>query len=103
VSHSATPSIAVDLLLTVVFVLVCRWVKRNPSSFLRYILFPFGGLNVERWPRLMLVFVRVCVAFGFFCFLLTFIDLFAPESVAHPTPAVLYSKFAACLLISFLL
>ena len=65
-SHSAAPSIVVDLFLTVVFVFVCRSVKRNPSSFLRYILFPFGGLNVERWPRFMLVIVRVCAALGFF-------------------------------------
>ncbi len=47
-SHSAPPSIALDLFLTAVFVIACRWIKRNPSSFLRYILFPFGGLNVER-------------------------------------------------------
>jgi hypothetical protein len=101
VSHSATPSIAVDLFLSVVFVIASRWIKRKPSSFLRYALFPFGGLHVERWPRFMLVLVRVCAVFGFFTFLLLFIDLLAPETVAHPTPAVLYSKFAACLLISF--
>jgi hypothetical protein len=89
------------LFLSVVFVIASRWIKRNPSSFLRYVLFPFGGLNVERWPRFMLVLVRVCAVFGFFTFLLTFIDLLAPETAAHPTPAVLYSKFAACILISF--
>jgi len=101
VSHSAPSSIAVDLFLTVVFVIACRWIKRNPSSFLRYILFPFGGLNVERWPGLMLAIVRVCAVLGFFSFLLTFFGLLAPESLAHPTPAVLYSKFTACILISF--
>jgi len=101
VNHSAAPSIAVDLLLTAVFAVVCRWVKRNPSSFLRYTLFPFGGLNVERWPRFMLVLLRVCAVFGFFAFLLTFIDLLVPESVAHPAPTVLYAKFAACILITF--
>jgi hypothetical protein len=50
----------------------------------------------------MLVMVKVCAAAGFFSFLLTFFSLLAPESLAHPTPAVLYSKFAVCLLISFL-
>ena len=64
--HSPPPSIAVDLFLTVVFVIACRWIKRNPSSFLRYILFPFGGLNVERWPGLMLAIVRVSAVLGFF-------------------------------------
>jgi hypothetical protein len=100
-SHCATPSIAVDLFLTVEFAIACRWTKRNPSSFLRYVLFPFGGLNVERWLRFMLVIVRIFAVFGFFAFILTFIDLLAPESVAHPTPAALYSKFALCILISF--
>jgi len=76
-------------------------VKRNPSSFLRYALFPFGGLNVERWPRFMPVIVKVCAAAGFFALLLTFVDLLAPESFAHPTPVVLYSKFAVGILISF--
>ena len=94
-SHNAPPSIAVDLFLTVVFVIACRWIKRNPSSFLRYILFPLGGLNVERWPGLMLAIVRVCAVLGFFSFLLTFLGLLAPESLAHPTPAVLYSKICS--------
>jgi|SRR6267143_2014235 len=89
-----------DLFLTAVFVIVCRWIKRNPSSFLRYILFPFGGLNVERWPRFMLAIVRLCAVLEFFSFLLTFFGLLALESLAHPTPAVLYSKFALCILIS---
>jgi hypothetical protein len=100
VSHSATPSLAVDLLLTAVFVLVCRWVKRNPSNFLRFALFPFGGLNVERWPRFMLVFVKVCAAAGFFVLLLTFADLLALESPAHPATAILCAKYAVAILIS---
>jgi hypothetical protein len=91
----------VDLFLSAVFLFANRWIKRNPSSFLRYALFPFGGLNVECWPRILLAIVRVCAVFGFFTFLLTFVNLLAPESLAHPTPAVLYTKFAACILISF--
>ena len=100
-TQNPAPPIAVDLFLSAVFVFACRWIKRNPSSFLRYILFPFGGLNVERWPRFLLAIVRVCAVFGFFTFLLTFVDLLAPESAANPTPAVLYTKFAACILVSF--
>lgn len=99
--HNSTPPIAVDLALSVLFLLANRWIKRNPSSFLRYVLFPFGGLNVERWPRILLGIVRVCAIFGFFAFLLTSINLVAPESLAHPTPVVLYTKFAVCIFISF--
>jgi predicted Co/Zn/Cd cation transporter (cation efflux family) len=102
VNPSAEPSFAVNLLLTAVFVVVCRWAKRNPSSFLRYTLFPFGGLNVERWPRFMLVAVKVFAAAAFFAFLLGFMNLLAPGSLAHPTPAALYTKFAVAVLISFL-
>jgi hypothetical protein len=101
VSQSAAPPIAVDLLLSVVFLFACRWTKRNPSSFLRYILFPFGGLNVERWPRILLMMVRGAAIFGFFAFLLTIMSLLAPESFAHPTPGVLYTKFAVAILVSF--
>ena len=100
-NQSPTPSIAVDLLLTAIFVFVCRWIKRNPSSFLRYTLFPFGGLNVERWPRFMLVIVRACAVLAFFFLVLTFLGLLAPESVAHPTPVALYSRFAISIVISF--
>ena len=67
-TQSAQPSIAVDLFLTAAFAQVCRWIKRNPSSFLRYALFPFGGLNVEGWPRFMLVIVRACGVLGFLFF-----------------------------------
>jgi len=101
VSHSETPPIVVNLFLTIVFVIACRWIKRNPSGFLRYALFPFGGLNVERWPRFMLVMVRVCAGFGFFFFFLAFVDLLAPGTVEHPAPVVLYSKFAFCIVVSF--
>jgi hypothetical protein len=101
VDHNSAPPIAVDLFLSVTFLFANRWIKRNPSSFLRYLLFPFGGLNVERWPRILLTIVRVCAVLGFFAFLLAFVDLLAPESVAHPTSAVLYTKFAACIVISF--
>jgi hypothetical protein len=101
VVHNETPPILVNLVLTAVFVVASRWIKRNPSSFLKYALFPFGGLKVERWPRFMLVIVRVCAAFSFFFFLLAFIGLLAPGSVTNPTPAVLYSKFAFCIVASF--
>jgi hypothetical protein len=101
VVHNETPPILVNLVLTAVFAVASRWIKRNPSSFLKYALFPFGGLKVERWPRFMLVIVRVCAGFSFFFFLLAFIGLLAPGSVAHPTPAVLYSKFAFCIVASF--
>jgi hypothetical protein len=50
---------------------------------------------------LMPAIVRVSAVLGFFSFLLTFFGLLALESLAHPTPAVLYSKFAVCILISF--
>lgn len=99
--NNSAPPIAVDLALSVAFLVASRWIKRHPSSFLRYLLFPFGGLNVERWPRILLAIVRVCAVLGFFAFLLTIVNLLAPESLAHPTPAVLYTKFAVCLLISF--
>jgi hypothetical protein len=102
VNHSPAPPIAVDLFLTGLFILVCRWIKRNPSSFLRYVLFPFGGLNVERWPRAMREIMRVSAALGFFALLLTFVDLLFPASIANPTRALLYSKYAVCLVISFL-
>jgi hypothetical protein len=100
VNHSPAPPIAVDLFLTAVFAVVCRWIKRNPSSFLRYALFPFGGLNVERWPRVMREIVRVCAALGFLALLLTFADLLFPASLSNPTPAILYSKYAVCIVIS---
>lgn len=98
---SAAPPIAVSLFLSAIFLLACRWIKRNPSSFLRYILFPFGGLNVERWPRIMLMIVRGGAILGFFSFSLAFMSLLAPESFAHPTPGVLYTKFAVAILVSF--
>jgi hypothetical protein len=101
VSDSAAPPIAVNLFLTAVFLLACRWIKRNPSSFLRYALFPFGGLYVERWPRILLVMVRGTAILGFFAFFLAFMSLLAPESLAHPTLAVLYTKFAVVILVSF--
>lgn len=100
-AYDSAPPIAVDLTLSVGFLFASRWIKRNPSNFLRYILFPFGGLNVERWPRVLLAIVRVCAILAFFAFLLTIVNLLAPESLAHPTPLVLYTKFAVCMLISF--
>jgi hypothetical protein len=99
--NTPAPPIAVDLLLSAIFLLAFRWIKCNPSSFLRYILFPFGGLNVERWPRILLVMARSAAIFGFFAFLLTILSLLAPESFAHPTPGVLYTKFAVAILVSF--
>jgi len=99
--NSPAPSIAVDPLLSVMFLLAFRWIKRKPSSFLRYALFPFGGLNVERWPRILLMMVRGAAIFGFFAFLLATMSLLAPESFAHPTPGVLYTKFAVAILVSF--
>jgi hypothetical protein len=101
VNHSDTPPIIVTFFLTGVFAMACRWIKRNPSSFLRYALFPFGGLNVERWPKFMLVMVRICASLGFFFFFLAFVDLLAPGTVGQPSPAVLYSKFAFCIVVSF--
>jgi uncharacterized membrane protein len=98
---SAAPPIAVSLFLSAIFLLACRWIKRNPSSFLRYALFPFGGLKVERWPRIMLMMVRGGAILGFFSFSLAFMSLLAPESFAHPTPGVLYTKFAVAILVSF--
>lgn len=98
--NNSSPPIAVDLVLSVAFLFATRWIKRNPSSFLRYVLFPFGGLNVERWPRFLLAIVRAGAVFGFFAFLLGSVNLLA-ESLAHPTPAVLYTKFGVCILISF--
>jgi hypothetical protein len=98
---SAAPPIAVSLFLSAIFLLACRWIKRNPSSFLRYALFPFGGLKVERWPRIMLMMVRSGAILGFFSFSLAFMSLLAPESFAHPTPGVLYTKFAVAILVSF--
>jgi hypothetical protein len=95
------PPIAVSLFLSAMFLLASRWIKRNPSSFLRYILFPFGGLNVERWPRIMLMMVRGGAILGFFSFSLAFMSLLAPESFAHPTPAALYTKFAVAIVVSF--
>jgi hypothetical protein len=101
VSYSAPPSIAVDLFLSAMFLFAFRWMKRNPSSFLRYMLFPFGGLLVERWPRILLVMVRGAAILMFFAFSLAFMSLLAPGSFAHPTPAVLYTKFAVAILVSF--
>lgn len=97
---SAEPSIAVELFLMAMFAVASRWAKRNPSNFLRFTLFPFGGLNVERWPRFMLVAVKVFSSAAFFAFLLGFIGLLAPETRAHPTPAALYTKFAVAILAS---
>jgi hypothetical protein len=99
--NSGAPPVAVSLFLSAMFLLACRWIKRNPSSFLRYALFPFGGLNVERWPRIMLVMARGAAIFGFLVFLLGILSLLAPETFAHPTPAVLYAKFAVAILVSF--
>lgn len=101
-SYSAPPSIAVDLFLSAMFLFAFRWIKRNPSSFLRYMLFPFGGLHVERWPRILLVMVRGAAILGFFSFFLAFMSLLAPGSFAHPTPGVLYTKFAVAILVAFL-
>ena len=99
-NHSETPPIIVSFFLTGVFAMTCRWIKRNPSSFLRYALFPFGGLNVERWPKFMLVMVRICASLAFFFLFLAFVDLLAPGTVGQPSPAVLYSKFAFCIVVS---
>jgi hypothetical protein len=63
------------------------------SSFelLALCVFPFGGLNVERWPQFMLASVRMGAAFSFFFSLLFFVNLLVPGTVEHPTPAALYS------------
>lgn len=65
------------------------------------VLIPFDGVNVERWPRVMLVFVRVCAVVFFFVFISAFLSMLAPETLANPTPGLLYSKFAVEILISF--
>ena len=100
-TQNAAPSFAVNLFLTAAFAVACRWIKRNPSSFLRFALFPFGGLNVERWPRFLLAIVRGGAILGFFAFSITFVDLLVPQSTSSSTPAVLCSKFAVCILVAY--
>lgn len=94
------PAEASQFLLGGVFALACRWAKRNPSEFLRYCLFPVGGIHVERWPQLILRTVRVCGILGFFIFFSLMFDAAFPGSVQSPTPAVLYSKFALKVLVT---
>jgi hypothetical protein len=95
------PTVATEFLLMAVFAVVCRWAKRNPSNFLRFILFPFGGISVERWPQFMLVMVRMGAIFSFFCFFGTMLSFLFPTNLQNPAPPVLYTKIAVNLLVTF--
>lgn len=92
----------VELALACAFATGCRWIKRNPSSFLRYALFPFGGIQVERWPRILLWIVRAGAILGFFFFVLNFLDMLLPIRPGATSPALLYGRYGAAMVISFL-
>jgi hypothetical protein len=88
-------------LLSLLFALGCRWVKRNPSDFLRFTLFPFGGLNVDRWPRFMLLAVRLGGIAGFFAFVLSGLNSLYPTSPKDESSVALYAKFLISLAVAF--
>jgi hypothetical protein len=98
----ANTATATEFLLPLLFALACRWIKRNPSNFLRFALFPFGGTNVERWPRLMLLLVRGAAILGFLVFVLTALNAVSPISREDLPTGADYLKFAIAVVISFL-
>lgn len=98
----ANTATASELLLPLLFALACRWIKRNPSNFLRFALFPFGGANVERWPRLMLLLVRGAAILGFLVFVLSALNAVSPISREDLPTGADYLKFAIAVVISFL-
>ncbi len=93
---------AAEFMFALLLVLACRWIKRNPSNFLRFALFPFGGIKIERWPRFMLTIVRGGAILGFLAFLLTAMNAVSPLSRDDLPSGSDYIKFGAAVAISFL-
>lgn len=95
-------STAAEFIFGLLFVLACRWIKRNPSNFLRFALFPFGGISVERWPRFMLAMVRAAAILGFIAFLLTALNGLSPFGRDDLPSGSDYIKFGIAIVITFL-
>jgi hypothetical protein len=89
-------------IFALLFVLACRWIKRNPSSFLRCAFFPFGGIDVEHWPRFMLAMVRAAANLGFVGFLLTALNAVSPFGRDDLPSGSDYIKFGIAIVIAFL-
>lgn len=91
----------IEFVFSSFFALGFRWIKRNPSNLLRFVLFPFGGLHVDRWPRLLLWCVRFGGIAGFFVFCLSALHSLYPLSGnAKGSEAALYVKLILALGIS---
>lgn len=91
-----------EFILALVFVPACRWIKRNPSNFLRFALFPFGGINVARWPRFLLAMVRAAAILGFIAFLLAALNAVSPFGRDDLPSGSDYIKFGIAIITSFL-
>jgi len=56
-------SLLVNILSIVLFVgvlVAARWVCYQPEVLLQLILFPFGPFLIQKWPRVLLGFTKVC-------------------------------------------
>lgn len=93
---------AAEFVFALLFLLACRWIKRNPSNFLRFTLFPFGGIKVARWPRFMLAVVRGGAILGFLGFLLMALNAVSPFGRDDLPSGSDYIKFGVAIVISFL-
>jgi hypothetical protein len=82
-------SSAEEFVFSTAFAVSCRWIKRNPSDFLRFAFFPFGGFNVERWPRALLFIVRWCAIAGFVLSVVGAINGLIPPTPTNETPTLL--------------
>lgn len=91
----------VEFGFSALFSLGFRWIKRNPSNLLRFVLFPFGGLQVDRWPRFLLWCVRFGGIAGFFFFCLSALHSLYPLNAKDSgSEGALYVKLILALGIS---
>ena len=93
---------ATEFFLSLLFALACLWMRRNPSNFLRFVLSPFGGLHVERWPRFILLLTRGVAIPGFVVFLLAVVNSVSPLSRDDLPTGADYLKLGIVVVISFL-
>ncbi|HEY6943517.1 MAG TPA: hypothetical protein VI431_00150, partial [Candidatus Acidoferrum sp.] len=76
----ANLSTVAEFALSLPFAAACRWIQSKPAHFLHFAVLPFGGRQIERWPRFLLVLLRGAAALGFVAFLMAAIDAVLPLS-----------------------
>lgn len=98
----ANLSTVAEFALSLPFAAACHWIKCKPAHFLHFAVFPFGGRQIERWPRFLILMLRGGATLGFVVFLLGAIDAVSPLSRGELLTGADYLKCGIVIVVSFL-